>query len=361
MVLMLGILAFAIDTSLLYAERNRMAAAADAAAKSAAMEYLRKSTSDLQAFANREVLVNGFNPGGTTTVLVNRPPSSGPFAGSSYPTYVEVRVSQPTTTYFASAVNAAFGSVTPMARAVAGTSNPQNCFITKDHMEVKNNTVLDGCGAAVGGDLKTGGPITGNPTPNISVTGSCSGSCGANIKTGQLPPVDPLAGLVAPTFVGPCGAATVNPLPPGCYTSIPNTITQLQAGRFKVTGNITANDLTGSDVLLYLTNAANYDGGNSLTLTGRTADPPYTGVAIYADAGARFGSKNGFTLSITGAAYMPGVDVDFKNNLSIVNTGCSVLIFNTFAVKNNANIHMSGTGCATSFGNAAYLGISLAE
>ena len=59
MVLMLGILAFAIDTSLLYAERNRMAAAADAAAKSAAMEYLRKSTSDLQAFANREVLVNG--------------------------------------------------------------------------------------------------------------------------------------------------------------------------------------------------------------------------------------------------------------------------------------------------------------
>jgi len=81
MVVLLGIVALAVDASFMYTERNRMASAADAAAKSAAFENHRNPSSDLQAYANREVVQHGFDPdpAGTTVVTVNRPPLNGPY------------------------------------------------------------------------------------------------------------------------------------------------------------------------------------------------------------------------------------------------------------------------------------------
>ena len=88
MIALLGIAALTLDASFMYDKRNRLHAAADAAAKSAAIEVLRNpavALTSLEAFADQQVAAHGFTPtraSGTTSVVVNHGPSSGPFAGN---------------------------------------------------------------------------------------------------------------------------------------------------------------------------------------------------------------------------------------------------------------------------------------
>ncbi len=148
---LLGIAALSIDAAYMYDRR-------------AAFAKLRNGASNLQAFANREVVVMGLGPvvscgsTGGTSVCVNQPPSSGPFAGN--PNFVEAIVSeQSTATFFGKVLGWATGS--PGARAVAGVSNPAYCLIVMEDMEVGNTCpggspdqfLLNGCGVAVGHNL----------------------------------------------------------------------------------------------------------------------------------------------------------------------------------------------------------------
>ena len=129
MTVLLGIAALSLDISFMYDKRNRLHAAADAAAKSGAFEVRRDSSislTDLQTFANQQVSAHGFNPAGTTSVVVHHPPTSGAFTGDAG--YVEVIVSEPTSTFFGRILG--WTSMTPGARAVAGTSNNLACIIT---------------------------------------------------------------------------------------------------------------------------------------------------------------------------------------------------------------------------------------
>jgi Flp pilus assembly protein TadG len=120
MIVLLGIAALSLDASFMYDRRNQMHAAADAAAKSAAIEIARQGTgvalTNLENFADQQVAAHGFTPsrlGGTTSVVVNHGPSSGPFAGNV--AYVEVIVSQSTGTFFARVLG--MNSMTPTASA----------------------------------------------------------------------------------------------------------------------------------------------------------------------------------------------------------------------------------------------------
>src|SRR3954453_8707860 len=75
MIVLLGVVALAVDGSFMYTERNRMSAAADGAAKSAAYEvfHANLTQANLEAFADHEVSQHGFNPtrlGGDTDVIV---------------------------------------------------------------------------------------------------------------------------------------------------------------------------------------------------------------------------------------------------------------------------------------------------
>jgi len=75
MAVLLGIAALSLDISFMYDKQNRLYAAADAGAKSAAFELKLNSSislTDLQTFANQEVSAYGFNPApaGTTSVVV---------------------------------------------------------------------------------------------------------------------------------------------------------------------------------------------------------------------------------------------------------------------------------------------------
>src|SRR5215210_2462762 len=81
MIALLGISALTLDASFMYAKRNRLHAAADAAAKSGAIEVIRNagvSQSSLETFADQQVAANGFvstRLGGTTSVVINHGPA----------------------------------------------------------------------------------------------------------------------------------------------------------------------------------------------------------------------------------------------------------------------------------------------
>lgn len=373
MTALLGISALTLDASFMFAKRNRLHAAADAAAKSAAMEVVRNPSvaqSSLEAFADQQVTANGFQPtraSGTTTVVINRPPSSGPFAGNTY--FVEAIVSEPTSMFFGRILG--WASMTPSATAVAGAGSPSYCLIVNEDVVIGNTTMtLNGCGAAVGGDLTGDNPnstITGTPTPPVGVTGTCTGTCTAmgSLTTNAPMPIDPLAGLVAPTAPDPatCVVGTGPILSAGCYTSIAATVTTLNPGIYYVTGKVNIASLTGSGVMIYLTGAGQLDATNnsSLNLTSPTSGP-YTGIAIFQDKldTNNFEIKNGFTLNVSGAIYMPGVDVDFKNSLTFTNTNCTMFIAKSLNIKNGLG-SLSNSGCAAAYGGAAYLNASIAQ
>jgi Flp pilus assembly protein TadG len=373
MVALLGVAALALDASFMTAKRNRMHSAADAAAKSAAIELVRNSAvtqAALEAFADQQVAAHGLTPtrqSGTTSVIINRPPTTGAFAGNA--SYVEAIVSEPTSMFFGRILG--WASMTPGAISVAGAGNPSNCLIINEDMGIGNMTVtLNGCGAGIGGNLAGNNPnstITGSPTPPVGVSGTCTGTCtsmGA-LATGAPAPTDPLAGLAAPTAPDPvtCVPGSGTTLNAGCYTSIPASVTTLNPGIYYVTGTVNIDNLTGSGVMIYLTGAGQLDGENnsSLNLTAPTSGP-YTGIAIFQDKlnTSEFKLKNQFTLNVSGAIYMPGVDVDFKNTVSFTNTNCTLFIAKSLKIK-NGNGALSNSGCAATFGGAIFLNASIAQ
>ncbi len=378
MVALLAIAALSLDVSYMYDKRNRLHAAADAAAKSAAIELFRgnNAQANLEAFADQQVAALGFNPtrlGGTTVVTVNHPPVTPGFGDG----YVEVVVSEDTSTFFATIVGRS--SMTPGASAIAGSGNPSNCLITNQNLTIgggNTQITLNGCGAGVGGSLSVGNGastgISGTPSPPVAVTGSCSGQCGpghaGTLTTGAPPPTDPLAGLTPYANPGGCpqigNTSTINP---GCYSQITTNVQTLTAGTYYVTGDITIGNnstLTGNGVTIYMTGAGriNVTGNNAnLTLTAPTSGT-YKGIAIFQDVSDtnNWVAGNSFTLNVTGVIYMPGTDVVFNNNPNFASTQCNLFIAKSLTLGNGTGT-FTNTGCAGLYGGAAFLTVTIVQ
>ncbi len=375
MVVILAIVALTVDVSYQYTERNRMAAAADAAAKSAAYEVWIGSGGNLQAFANREVQLHGFNPGGTTSVVVNNPPTQGAFAGNSR--YVEVSVSQPTGTFFANILG--WSTLTPGARAVAGTSAGPTCLIalapvgsSPPAISIGNSTfTMNSCGIATAGDLEhahTNSTITGSGGTTIGAS-TCIGGCAGfgTVVTNAPPPVDPLAATIAPipalTCSGP--APSSGTIPSGvCYTSLDVVGSRtLAPGVTYFNGPVTFKNnaaLSGSGVTLVLANGASLTANNhnSLTLTAPTSGL-FPGIALYQPAtnANPISFENNSTFNVTGAVYAPSADVSFRNGLS-ASSDCVLIVVRSMGVVN-------GNGAlnnqCSAYGGSPLLAVSLAE
>lgn len=371
MVALLAIASLSLDASYMYDKRNRLHAAADAAAKSAAIEVVRNPSvtqASLEAFADQQVAAHGLTPsrlGGTTSVVINRGPSSGSFAGNT--NYVEAIVSEATETFFAKIIG--WNSMTPRATAVAGSGNPANCMITVQNLTIGNSTItMNGCGVGVGGNLSGGNPnstINGTPTPSVGVTGTCSGTCSAmgTLTTGAPRPTDPLAGLAAPTNPGGCVAGVAATLGPGCYSSIASTVTTLTAGVYYITGNVDVSNLTGTNVMLYLTGSGRISAANNkeIHLTAPTSGT-YKGIAIFQDPSdtLNFNVGNSFDIDVTGAIYMPGTDVITGNNINFIATQCTLFIAKSVNIP-NGNGTMSNSGCGGLYGGALFLSVTIAQ
>src|SRR5262245_49583898 len=157
MVALLGMAAFSIDAAYMYDYRNKLYAAADAAAKSGAFAYKENTGSNLFEFGKHELTLLGLTPvvscastGGTSLCIHSRP-WTGPYAGD--PNFVEAIVTRPqTSTFFGRVLG--WMSATPGARAVAGTVNPASCVVINEDLtfgvfEFK----LNGCGLSVGSNI----------------------------------------------------------------------------------------------------------------------------------------------------------------------------------------------------------------
>jgi Flp pilus assembly protein TadG len=395
MTVLLGMAALSVDASFMYDKRNRLYAAADAAAKLAATEvHRRAATCDepatLQAFANEEVARHGFNPSGATSVVMNCPPSSGPYAGNH--TYVEALVSETTNTFFGNVLGIL--SATPGARAVAGMGPGANCIVTlggSPSLSIgSSSTISMACNVAAGGDITvdSSGSITGGST---DASGTCSGTGGgcsnvANLTINAPAPTDPLAGLF-PVLANPgtCQSLLLTAdttIGPGCYSRIRMDATgitlTMTAGNYYINGPFTtANNPTiiGTGVFLYLDGTAPtgpcsdsplspagcFDIGNSATVTlSAPTSGTYTAMLIWQASTDQLNASfmgNNPTYDMSGAMYFPNADVTFRNGLSGTND-CTLFVTRSLSIDHGTG---SFSNTCSAYGGSPILAVSVAE
>lgn len=385
MIGLLGIVALAIDGSYMYTERNRMAAAADAGAKSAAFEVFIGSGGNLQAYANREVREHGFvpSPDGDTAVLVETPPPDGRFSGQAG--YVKVTVSRTTGTFFARVLGLL--DLRPGASAVAGTSNNVNCIITlappgtpPQGITLGNTTLtMPNCAVADGGDLVSDNPNAFIDAAGISIGAStCTETHGGNCDnigdfvTDSPPPTDPFASTIAsiPALSGCTAAPSSGAVAAGgaCYSSMDvNGTVTLGTGEVYFTGPITMHSasslLATSGTTIVIANGGSLNLANTLNnLTIRVVAPTsgrFPGVAIYQPATntSPININNSTTFDITGALYAPTSDVSIRNGLAAT-SDCVLFVARTLLIE-NGNGQLSNQ-CAA-YGGTPLQTVSIAE
>jgi len=228
---LLGVTALAVDVGSWYDLRNRMAAAADGAARSAGVAAkgagctCNSPCATLDNFARDAVTRSGFS---TTDVTINHAPTSGPFASDC--NYVEAIVSRSTVPTFFRRVLDGATTVSVGARAVASIGgNDPPCITTLDPNAVGidmtagpvtmpgctinvNTTVnisastfnLTGTGGAADGFVYVSGATCNNCSTRIVPSGNYQTNTGVSYP-------DPFASYTAPwdSTVDPCTGSTV--------------------------------------------------------------------------------------------------------------------------------------------------------
>jgi hypothetical protein len=167
MTAMLGFLALAIDVGVLFHSKRSMQTAADAAAVSAAQDYMwNQSTTGAQAAGKSASAANGYTDATSgVTVTINLPPTSGPNTGSGG--FAEAIVTQPVGTAFMGMFGRSSISVT--ARAVAATpTNGAACIWlmapSGNGLDVQGAFDIEapGCGIYVNSPDSNALKVTGN-------------------------------------------------------------------------------------------------------------------------------------------------------------------------------------------------------
>lgn len=341
--MLLGFMALAIDSGLLYRSKRNLQIAADAAATAGALDYLyNSSASSAAAAAKAASSQNGFTDGSSgVTVAVNDPPSSGPNASSA--AFVEVVVSKPITMSFMSIFG--FSTVTVKARAVAGVpavgdtcvwvmansgasmnlqgsydieapgcgiyvnSPADNAFSTTGNGGTVNTKFLDVVGNSPPSHQTSPTPATINASPRKSPWGNLSGPTPSN---GQCTTVDSTTTSITGTITGPgFGYAT-------CYT---NAVTisnaTLGPGTYVFENGLTLSGTVNVNSGTLDVYSGTFSQGNAtLNITAPTSGT-YDGIAVMQPSTntnqlqVQFGSSN---QTLDGYIYAPGAQVYLQDH-----------------------------------------------
>jgi Flp pilus assembly protein TadG len=420
MVMLLGVAGLSIDASYMYDKRNKLFAAADAAAKSGALEVYRDvlvSDALIQSYGEQQVTAQlaGFNPGVTTSVSVRRCSNvaatcSAPFAGNNR--YVEAVVSEVTSTFFGNILG--FANANPGARAVAGISGGPNCVVVFDHVVFSNPAVgslvtMPNCSMVIGSSTSPTSPAVSEMTNHANIdaqnvgvvhTGNTgcatSGDCflvdGSLVTYGVTPPGDPLATL--PPLADPGGATCTGPLDLTVDTTISVSdinsyycgikfhggILTLNSGNYYINGPLTAQNIgtdvkiRGTGVMLFLSAAggrvdfnSNFvELGDSVSLVPMTAPTSgvYNGILFYqarttpVNTTALFG-KNLTYFVVEGAFYFPTATIVMNNeNSPTLMNPCTLIV--AWAIEVDKPHFSLDNGCSA-FGGSPLLTVSMAE
>lgn len=372
--LLLGIIAITLDGGLLQDNKRRLQSATDAAALAAANKLFKyyptiisTNTADPGGWAKDAALTsagqNGFPNNGTdTTVVVNIPPQSGPFASKIG--YAEVIITYKQPRYFSTV----WGSTsTPIvARAVAkgvwagsGTGVLVLDPTAKDALDSSggpSGIVTGGAAVIVDSNNPEAARATGGgglTADRFEITGGTTGTFNGAVETGVLPTPDPLAYLPVPP-VPPDGTMSKKSLGNGNhqYTLSPGHYASLPA-------------VNVGDVVVFQQASANSNGGifyidSGFTSTGATImmDPNTSGGVMLYNSPTTSAQSMGISISgnsagsVTLSALSSGPYAGIlmwqnrsaTQSLSISGQGSFNLTGTIYAA--NANMQISGNGTA---------------
>jgi Flp pilus assembly protein TadG len=405
---LVGFVGLGTEVGLWYAERRSMQTASDAAAVGGAYEIYEegKNAADdaVAAAAQADSKRNGFEHSvNGVTVEVNRPPTSGEFAGED--TAVETIVTKQRATLLGSFFmgdnvnikvrSVATVEVTGVFCILALAEHQDAALFFGGNAEVR----LVGCGINVNSDAPEGA-MTAQGASVVGATyadivGGLKQSNNAELEippedvtTGADPIADPYAHLDVPSSSG-CNHGTPPvfkvgkndnvTLSPGTYCggleiagiakmTAGNYI--IAGGQFKVSGTLTTDTVDG--VTIFLTD---YNGDDNyatvdivsqatVNITAATSGD-YMGIAFFQDRGApsstNSGSTNkltgGSTMSIVGAVYFPKQNLQFNGGNATTGTCTRVVAFKIDFIGNSG----LNTNCGYGFGTPQIYPPVLAE
>jgi Flp pilus assembly protein TadG len=389
---LLGFAALGTEGGLWYYTHQSAQGAADSAAISAATLYGESNTGDIVTQAKGVTATYGFTDGAnSTTVTVNRPPTSG--THTSAQNAVEVIVSQVQTRLLSQLWDA--NTLTITARAVAIANGGTGCVLALDPtaggsvseqgtvgIALKACSVYDNSNAS--NAVNVGG-TSSLSADSVNTVGGVYGSANITtidgINTGQTPATDPYANVTPPTPSSNCSQTNYSThgtvtLSPGVYCGGMNfgagAVVTLNPGTYYLTsaGNNNAGDLvmdgqatlSGTGVtIVYTSKNSNYgsakiSGGATINLSAPTSGA-LSGIVFFGDrnepTGTTFNIEGGTTQTFTGAIYLPKAALNYAggaNNFS----GCTQVVADTISFVGTSNLAVNCTGDGTQqIGNTA--------
>ncbi len=345
--ILIGFVGLATDVAMLYAQRQALQNAADAAALGAAATYVAGNTAGYAAEGQGDAAASLANGQGNASVVISMPPTQGAYKGVAG--YVEAKVSQPVATVFMGPLfqlvqgTAANQTVTVTATAVASTTGTANTV--EDCMLALDNVIVDGgaqitlpsCGMAAnstgsqavlfnsgahysGTDVTTPGDIVQNNGSHVD----------GDLYPGSSPATDPYNGL---SYILPGNCAgfpnSGSPTGPGCYNNVNlgGTVT-FPAGTYYIQGDMNFNSgarVSGTGVTFVLLGNLNIGDGVQVNFSAPTADAfsgvatayNYAGVVFFKPGSGNVNINSGSQSSIDGAVYAPQAAVDFDDGSSV--------------------------------------------
>lgn len=366
LIAIIGMAALGSEIVYVLLKHREMQSAADSSALGGATALISGYPADFRIEARSIASRSGFTDGTDgTTVTVNNPPLSGPYAGNS--SAVEVIVAQPQSLSLISLYRS--GTVDVGARAVALLGVSSYCILALDTsasgaITVNNNAIVSNSRCGVADNSSSNRALVLNPNAaidgpvrvvgNWSVANNAALNGSPNVNHAQ-PVADPYADVQlqsVPSCTSQSGSgpnqATIN-LSQGHFCSgwnfgNVNSLT-LAAGTYYidqklVVGNNVA--VTGTGVTLVINgNYAVSIGNNAVINISAPTSGAYSGIAILGRRDASTSITQNFSnnaiLKITGAIYIPRQTVKIGNNGSTAATRCTQLVARVIAIQNNVN------------------------
>ncbi|RIK38321.1 MAG: hypothetical protein DCC58_16820 [Chloroflexi bacterium] len=322
--ILVGAMALGTDAGYLMAERRQVQTAADAAALAAAKAAMDSRSST-------EVLATGqsfgaFNAGvATSNVTVNRPPTSGAYAGNS--NYIQVTITKDVSRFFVGAIYTGAWSVS--ATATAGIETlPGNYALIALERTATDGIYLNGNTGII---ISGGGGAMANS--NIRGSNNTSFTVGASIDANST--IQQGSGWVAPNGINPGRPEIDDPLaavpvpPKGTPRTFPscNSGCTLQPGWYRNQSLTVRGTATLMPGLYYFENT-------DIDLQNTNASIVCSGCMTYWDANSSLDPKNGDVnmTAPTTAPYTGG-----QTGMVFWHAGC-----NNLDLQGNGNLYFQG-------------------
>jgi Putative Flp pilus-assembly TadE/G-like len=387
MPVLIGLVGLGTDYGVWLNASQRMQAAADAAAFSAATLLTSGNGGDVTTEAHAIASTFGFTDGANgASVTVNHPPASGAHASTAGA--VEVIIQQPQSRFFSAMISP--GTLTVAARSVGLSGNTgMGCVMALNptvsgavSLQGSSSVTLGGCAlydnSNNGSALSVGGSATLSALA-VDVVGGISGKSSITATQGIVTAASPMANPYAGASYGSYSGCAHNnytakdtvTLSPGVYcgglnlnaganVTLQPGVYYLDRGSLSVNGGAT---LTGTGVTLVFTSStgnsyanATINGGATVNLSAPTTGPT-AGIVVFGDTnmpgGTSFKFNGGAAQVFSGAVYLPKAAVQFAGGAN-TSKACTQLIADTVTFTGNANFAINCSGSGTKpIGSAA--------